>query len=150
MFFFLIKGFISIWFFFEIKYFIWIQKIMAFISITSFSSKYVLLDNKWLSVKRILHKKHVSLSYKGFYFNQKSFDMKDFIWIKSNEAFILIKSFSRKDVLLDNKWFSFMGVLHKQNVFLQDKCLYFNQNSFEIKDIIWIKSNKDCYFNKEP
>jgi hypothetical protein len=51
----------------------------ALLSIKSFSSKSVFLDNKWLSFKRILHKQRVFLYYKGFSFNQNSFEIKDFI-----------------------------------------------------------------------
>ena len=51
----------------------------AFISIKSLSSKDVFLDNKWLSFKGILHEQLVVLNYKGFYFNQNSFEIKDFM-----------------------------------------------------------------------
>ena len=51
----------------------------AFICIKSLSSKDVFIDNKWLSFKRIVHKQLVVLNYKGFYFNQYSFEIKDFI-----------------------------------------------------------------------
>ena len=50
-------------------------------------SEDVFLDNKWLSFKIILHKQPVFLNYKGFYFNQNSFEIMDFILIKSNDSF---------------------------------------------------------------
>ena len=51
----------------------------ALISIKSLSSKDVFLDNKWLSFKGILHEQLVVLNYKGFYCNQNSFEIKDFM-----------------------------------------------------------------------
>ena len=36
---------------------------------------------------------------------------------------------------------SFKRILQKQSVCLKDKCFYFNQNSFEIKDFI-LEENK--------
>ena len=51
----------------------------AFISIKSLSSKDVFLVYKWLGFKRILRKQFVVLNYKGFYCNQNSFQIKDFM-----------------------------------------------------------------------
>ena len=51
----------------------------ALIFIKSLSSKDVLLDNKWLSVKRILHKQNVFNRNKCFYFQSELFDIKEFI-----------------------------------------------------------------------
>ena len=77
----------------------------AVISIKSLNNKNVLLDNKWLCFQITLHKQRVFLYYKGFYFNQNSFEIKDFIWMKAMKASILIKSFSSKDVLMQGvRW----------------------------------------------
>ena len=59
----------------------------AFISIKSLSSKDVILVYKWLGFKTILRTQFVVLNYKGFYCNQNSFEIKDFIRIKCNQSF---------------------------------------------------------------
>ena len=51
-------------------------------------------------------------------FNQNSFEIKDFSWIKCNQSFDFNEGLGSKDVLLDNKWLSVKRILHKQFFFL--------------------------------